>query len=817
MGNKHSCIPKRWKQSKKRRKRLRENRDKIQEQIYGKLQNGLESNQHQDYYSLQAETCLAKMAEQNGQCDMETALLYRPIKEWDQSGMKLEDLGKIIHCSKVKINRHPCKEIYDRCLVLFHNHLLILSDDSHGFTYQGILPLAGISLQEVDMLSDNSVQSNAFQITGPLLHPFTVHCSSKEEVKEWLHYLDRQREENSKMLGTSWAPTSRKTNCNSMGQGLQNVDLKTLVLSQPIHGGERTCLSSLGNIIWISEAKLQHLPSQEKHDRLLVLFPTTLLILSQEDHALQYKGELPLNVITISEKDASNNNSGSLLIKGQMINEIVVSCPTKTVHQSLIYHLNSAGVTVHKYSLIETECDDKHTLQSRDQFVDTSTTLLWTEGGKSTPEKVYGNFTFPQKPMEMLSASENLPALFAHKHTSSPLPACGSSVRLAGRKLHSLSQPSPLSSTTYDNLVMMRNRLSFGYAEPFAALKREPALPHKRLVISQNPLIKLEQSNKMTSGVNISRSFPPSLQPSTTTVTHRSSNSECLSNRLSPMYTEPYTPLKLQPAPPARPLWLREPSARHSSSHLTAGGGDRKVSLRKPLVLSQLPGFYSCSFRQDHCSLTSGHQDVPFSPLYAEPFTAIKNEPGPSAVRLSAPDPNFRQKSSLDMDRWSHMQSSTEGRSCLASESSSCAYMDGNPSNNPLSPVYTEPYNSFKYQPASPTDCFWIREEVSRNRSSDYPVHCSKDDTSEYFAIMEVLDSYREEKEVSWYSDDSKFSFTSSEPAYAELESPHTDTDDELWDFKQQIIPHLSPTTLRKLKQRGMVDSRLQTMLYRWS
>ncbi|XP_072888405.1 uncharacterized protein plekhn1 isoform X1 [Hemitrygon akajei] len=886
MGNKHSCIPKRLKRLKKRRKGVRESREQIQ--IYTKLQNGLETDHNQDYYCLQAETCLAKeqtersrrddvrnsgpvikngcapgdqskmrmnlVTEQNDHSDIEGTLLLNPIKEWDQSGMELEDLGKIIHCLKVKINWHSCKEVTDRCLVLFQNHLVILSDDFHGFTYQGTLPLAGISVHDMNGASDGSGQSHMFQITGPLVHPFTVYCSTEEEVKEWLYHLDRQREENSKLPAMCRGRSLRSSNRNSFGQRSHGTDLKTLVLSQPLHGGERTSIGSLGSILWISEAKLQHLPSQEKHDRLLVLFPTTLLILMQVDYSLFYKGELPLNALTISEQDPSDSESSTLLMEGKMINQIVVACPSRSVYQNLIHHLNSTGVTVHKYSSVITERDGKHSLQCREQLVNKSDPLLETQGGKGSPGEVYGVFTFPQKPIEMISVSEHLPTVvaeteqplspdytepytppplrssapadhlnlpsIAEKHKSSPLPVCRNSVKVPGRKLHSLSQPSPLSSSVSDNLLVTGNRLSFGYAEPFAALKMETALyedvlSHGQTFTAQDPLTNWEQSTNRKSGSSNSRPSPIAMQPGNTSVNHCLSNGECFNNPLSPTYAEPYLPLKLQPAPPAKPLWLREPLSRHNSSPSPAHEGDQRVSLWKTHALSQQPGSYNACFREDRYSLTDGPMDTPLSPAYAEPFGGITRD-CPS-IRVSATEPVFKQKDALDVDQWSIMVPSTEGRSSLSSpsvsENSSCTYTDGKLLSNILSPTYAEPYNSFQF----PLDCHRVRDGVPRKGRTDFPVHFSKDDNFEYFAIMEVLDSYREEKAMSWYSDDTRFSVTSSEPTYAELESPQADTDDGFWDFKQQLMPHLSPATLRKVCQRGMVDSRLQGVLHRWS
>ncbi|XP_067826407.1 probable pleckstrin homology domain-containing family N member 1 isoform X2 [Heptranchias perlo] len=852
MGSNFSCVPKRkirLNRPKKGTKRKSNRWEQVQQQTCIKSQNELAADRNQDYLSSQAQTRSVKVAKQNDKEEIENRLLHNPIMEWDQSGINLEDLGKVVYCSKVKVSRQPCKDINDRCLVLFQNHLLILSDDDHGFTYQGLLPLAGITVHNVQSGNSNSVHSPEFQITGPLLHPFTVYCSTKEKVKEWLYYLNKQRQVNSKTADKPRVQTCRKLNGDSPGKRTENVDLRTLILNQPIHGGERTRINSLGSIIWISNAMLQHLPFQEQHDRLLILFPMTLLILSEEHHALHYKGELPLNAITISEQDESDSDSSTFLIEGKMINQILVSSQNRTAHKKLIHHLSSAGVTVQKASMINEGCDYKHSPQCSDQSAGKRRPSLESHRRSNSQTAVYGIFTFPQKPVEMISVSENLPALVtenmmgepvspdyaepytppptwfsgpaeslrltssAYKHNSSPLPVRRSSLRLSGRKVLALSQPPPLSSTASESLIITENLLSPGYAEPFAASKMQPAPPaamfsHKDTVNNQDPSITRQRRNIRTSGSDISRLSLASLQPGVATFNCCSPSDECLNITLSPTYAEPYFPLKLQPAPPAKPLRLREPVARHNSSPLPERGGNLKTPLRKTHALSQPPCKSDCVLGKDFCSFTSGRLDIPLTPVYAEPFAASKKQQAPSTVRLSPTGPVSKQNDLLTRDQWSNTQLLPQ--ECLprrplpspsVSGSSSCSHADKEPLADFLSPTYAEPYLPLKLQPAPPVDCFWIREEVSRRGSADFPVHYSKG------------------KDISWYSDDSRFSLTSSEHTYAELESTQDDSDYEFWDFdfKQQVIPHLSPPSLRQLRQRGVVESRRQGMVHRWS
>ncbi|XP_048417626.2 probable pleckstrin homology domain-containing family N member 1 isoform X2 [Stegostoma tigrinum] len=838
MGNILSCIPKRERRFRKSTKKSRDEWEQLTPEIYAKIQKKPATEQNEAASIPKAKTHFDQEAKQIDKEDIEAKLHCYPIKEWDQNGLKLEDLGKIIHCSKVKICRQPCKDINNRWLILFQNLLLILSEDSHGFTYQGTLPLAGITVNGLDSTNNSSELHHAFQITGPLLHPFTVYCTKEEEVKEWLYCLNKQRQVSNKIADSPRAQICSERDHNSPRQHTKDVDLRKLILNRPIQGGERSHINSLGSIIWMSENKLQHLPFQDQHDRLLVLFPTTLLILSEEDHTLHHKGELPLNAITIFEQDEFDSDSNTLLIEGKMINQIIVLSQNRTAHKKLIHHLNAAGVTIQKAPHVNKGRDYKHSPQCRDQFADKISPSLEAHGHVNSPTTVYGVFTFPQKPVEMISMSEDLPTLVttnvmdpitspdyaepytpppmrlsipaepsmlnssAYKHNSSPLPIRTNSMRLSERNALALSQPPALTS---ENSLIAEHCLSTGYADPFPGWKMRPAgsggrSSHQNMADSKGSSKKLQSRNFRMSGTNISGSSPVSLTPGSITI-DCSPSDESLNNALSPTYAVPYIPFRLRPAPPAKPLWLREAVSRHKSSPLPDGRADQNAPLRKTLTLSQPPARSSSSFRKNLCPFQPSHHSDPLSPLYAEPFTAAKKQLAPS----SASGPVRKQSGALARDQWSNtpllaLESVPRSSlpSCSMSGSSTCSFVDETPLADPLSPQYAEPYHS---QPMSHADHFWMREEVSRRGSADFPVHCLKG------------------KNISWYSDNSRMSLTSSEHTYAELESLQDDSDYEFWDFdfKQQEIPHLSAQTLMKLRQRGTVDSRLQGRLHRWS
>lgn len=77
--------------------------------------------------------------------------------------------------------------------------------------------------------------------------------------------------------------------------------------------------------ICASRVKLQHLPSQEQWDRLLVLYPNSLAIFSEEADGLCFKGELPLGAIHINLEE-KEKQIRSFLIEGRLINTIRVVC-----------------------------------------------------------------------------------------------------------------------------------------------------------------------------------------------------------------------------------------------------------------------------------------------------------------------------------------------------------------------------------------------------------------------------------------------------------------------------------------------------------
>ncbi|XP_028920282.1 pleckstrin homology domain-containing family N member 1 isoform X2 [Ornithorhynchus anatinus] len=227
----------------------------------------------------------------------------------------VRNLGSIVHYAKVKFKFQHCQEVNDCYLELFQNHLHFQALSPEGLTYQGLLPLKDLSISRL------ATENHTFQITGPLLNPLLVQCPSELELCQWLFHLQKQIE-------LSTGPHAHRHSPSQVWEtdgGVRQEALRWSVQHQPVLGWEGGRRETLGDILCVSKVKLQHLPFQEQHNRLLVLYPSTLVIISEEPNGLHFKGELPLNSVQLNfEEDGKQIRS--FLIEGRLINTIRVTC-----------------------------------------------------------------------------------------------------------------------------------------------------------------------------------------------------------------------------------------------------------------------------------------------------------------------------------------------------------------------------------------------------------------------------------------------------------------------------------------------------------
>uniref|UniRef100_A0A8C0WYU4 PH domain-containing protein n=1 Tax=Castor canadensis TaxID=51338 RepID=A0A8C0WYU4_CASCN len=238
-----------------------------------------------------------------------------------RSRMPVRNLGKVVHYAKVQLRFQHSQDISDCYLELFPSHLYFQAHGSEGLTFQGLLPLTELSIYPLE-----GSREHAFQITGPLPAPLLVLCRSEAELSLWLYHLEKQM-----------ALMGGLQRCHSAPPQVSHGDKLPWTQLQRASGREL-----VGSAICASRVKLQHLPSQEQWDRLLVLYPASLAIFSEEPDGLGFKGELPLSAIHINLEE-KEKQIRSFLIEGRLINTIRVVCASYEDYSHWLFCLRTVS------------------------------------------------------------------------------------------------------------------------------------------------------------------------------------------------------------------------------------------------------------------------------------------------------------------------------------------------------------------------------------------------------------------------------------------------------------------------------------------
>ncbi|XP_024616087.1 pleckstrin homology domain-containing family N member 1 isoform X4 [Neophocaena asiaeorientalis asiaeorientalis] len=221
----------------------------------------------------------------------------------------VRSLGTVVHYTKVQLRFQHSQ-----------------AHGSEGLTFQGLLPLMELSVCPLE-----GSREHAFQITGPLPAPLLVLCPSQAELDRWLYHLEKQ------IALVGGVPRRHP----APPQGPPENELPWTLQHRLTPLRTASGLQVVGTAICASRVKLQHLPSQEQWDRLLVLYPTSLAIFSEEADGLCFKGELPLSAIHINLNE-TEKQIRSFLIEGRLINTIRVVCASYEDYGHWLLCLQSA-------------------------------------------------------------------------------------------------------------------------------------------------------------------------------------------------------------------------------------------------------------------------------------------------------------------------------------------------------------------------------------------------------------------------------------------------------------------------------------------
>ncbi|KAG9269666.1 pleckstrin homology domain-containing family N member 1 [Astyanax mexicanus] len=460
---------------------------------------------------------------------------YDPANGWKKSSINVKNYGRMIHSSRVRFRFVHCQDVHDCYLDLFQTHLHFVSNNTTGLTYQGTLPLKELTLSKVkNRNSYGDPQDFAFQINGVSLNPIIVYCSSQEDMDNWFGLLKEHIGANG---GNAIAPeTYSRIKVHKIEQNTEGKEeLRNSISKEPIYEWEGSQRESLGPITYVTKVRLQHLPCQEQYDRLLVMYPNNLIILSEENDGLFYKGKLPLNMITVTTP-CQDIKPNTFMIEGKLINPIVVSCPNTSEFREWIQHFKCADVPILSppppvYDIIYTPT------QRQAPEID----VRWSSGsrgGADPLQQSYGGrgsreLQLPRGDDNPLSPGYTEPLCYISSRPTSA--DTQYSMRLGSRSNSMSSQTRPtteLMSLRYSSpqrsSILSNNELKSPiYTTPYSMMNHNT--PVQR--IEKAPLIKSNSWSTPPSSIKYQLSNP-----------HR--HSEMLAPRkpLSPLYDDPSTP-----------------------------------------------------------------------------------------------------------------------------------------------------------------------------------------------------------------------------------------------------------------------------------
>lgn len=271
---------------------------------------------------------------------------HQPIREWE--GQPAHMYGEIIHSSLVSLYNSYTQETSEHFLVLFSFHLLILSLDysRQDFIYEGILPLSGLSLQAVSLDPDTSHSPHMFEISSPMMDSKVFICANVAELQKWMHHIeDRRYKSMAQPMSPSHCALSYLLPCD---ENWKREELKNYLLQAPIWQWEGSPIQHMGQPGYISVVHIINPHRQGLQERLMVLFPQDVLLLSVDNKRLNitYEGRLPRHSIRAVERSALPGRLEFELI-GELVEPLQVSCSCLEDYRNWVFQLQQPDRNSH--------------------------------------------------------------------------------------------------------------------------------------------------------------------------------------------------------------------------------------------------------------------------------------------------------------------------------------------------------------------------------------------------------------------------------------------------------------------------------------
>ncbi|KAM6977209.1 rho guanine nucleotide exchange factor 7 [Aplochiton taeniatus] len=183
-----------------------------------------------------------------------------------------------------------------------------------------------------------------FEISGPMLDSKVFTCDSTAELKKWMGHIEERRNKSmAQTLSPSHCPLSYLLPCD---EDWKKDELRTYLLQAPIVQWEGSPIQHMGPPGYLSSVHIINSQRQGLEERLMVLFPQDVLLLSVEYHQgrnLKYEGRLPRHSIRAAER-ASLPGRLQFELLGDLMEPLQVSCTCLEDYQSWIFQLQQPEI-----------------------------------------------------------------------------------------------------------------------------------------------------------------------------------------------------------------------------------------------------------------------------------------------------------------------------------------------------------------------------------------------------------------------------------------------------------------------------------------
>ncbi|XP_055021841.1 uncharacterized protein LOC110158099 isoform X2 [Boleophthalmus pectinirostris] len=228
-----------------------------------------------------------------------------PIRGWE--GQPAQQYGDIIHSS---------------LLSLYNKYT------------QGILPVSGVSFVSLD----SPLPPYTFELSSPVIEPKIFLCASAAELLIWKQLIEERRQKSLTLSPSSaHCVLSYLLPCDEQWK---REELKKYLLHAPIWEWEGPAIQHMGQPTYLSVVHIINPLRQGLQERLMVLFPQDVLLLSLDHQrtSLRYEGRLPRHGVRAVERSAQPGRL-QFELTGELVETLQVSCTCLQDYQTWMFHL----------------------------------------------------------------------------------------------------------------------------------------------------------------------------------------------------------------------------------------------------------------------------------------------------------------------------------------------------------------------------------------------------------------------------------------------------------------------------------------------